>query len=150
MRVCILGLGYVGAVVSACLARNGHRVVGVDLNETKVATLNAGRSPIVEPQLEELIAAGVEEGRLHATTDVRQAVADSDVSMICVGTPSQADGSLDLQYTGKFLFQSLRYGTRRPRGCTRIDCIGRGIAKRLPAYGNKGARWRLWRRRIAG
>jgi GDP-mannose 6-dehydrogenase len=95
-RLSVFGLGYVGAVTSACLADLGVEVIGVDLTPLKVDTINAGRSPIVERGLDELIAAGVASGRLRATADAEAAVLDSDISMICVGTPSNANGSLDL------------------------------------------------------
>src|SRR4029079_10332047 len=95
-RLSVFGLGYVGAVTSACLADLGVEVVGVDLSALKVDTINAGRSPIVERGLDELIAAGVASGRLRATSDSEAAVLETDISMICVGTPSHANGSLDL------------------------------------------------------
>jgi GDP-mannose 6-dehydrogenase len=97
MNVSVFGLGYVGCVTAACLARNGHVVIGVDVNADKVALINAGRSPIVEAGLDELLARVVGAGRLRATTDVSAAVAAADVALICVGTPSrpQGDPSLD-------------------------------------------------------
>ena len=95
-RLSVFGLGYVGAVTSACLADLGVEVVGVDLSALKVDTINAGRSPIVERGLDELIAAGLASGRLRATSDSEAAVLETDISMICVGTPSHANGSLDL------------------------------------------------------
>lgn len=94
--VSIFGLGYVGSVSAACLAGNGFSVVGVDLNPVKVDAINAGRSPFVEEGLDELLARGVAENRIRATADVRDAIQSSDVSLICVGTPSRANGSLDL------------------------------------------------------
>ena len=98
MRVAVFGLGYVGCVTAACLSRAGHAVIGVDVNERKVELVGAGRSPVVEPGVEELISAGVARGTLRATTDGRRAVRESDVSVICVGTPSNGNGSLDLRY----------------------------------------------------
>ena len=98
MRVSVFGLGYVGCVSAASLAAEGHQVVGVDVNPDKVATVNAGRSPIVEPGLEEVLAGAVAAGRLRATTSTADAVSDSDVSLVCVGTPSHRNGSLDLTY----------------------------------------------------
>jgi GDP-mannose 6-dehydrogenase len=97
-RVSVFGLGYVGAVSVACLADHGHEVLGVDVNPDKVRAIGAGRSPIVEAGLEDLLARGVAAGRIRATTDTAQAVRDTDVSLICVGTPSQPNGSLDLSY----------------------------------------------------
>src|SRR5262245_51834618 len=98
MKVSVFGLGYVGTVSAASLASDGHTVVGVDINADKVAAVNAGRSPIVEPGLEELLAAGVANGHLRATTDAADAVRSSEASLLCVGTPSRRNGSLDLTY----------------------------------------------------
>jgi GDP-mannose 6-dehydrogenase len=98
MRVAVFGLGYVGCVSAASLAGDGHHVIGVDVNADKVDTVNAGRSPIVEPGLDELLSRNVVEGRLRATTETAAAVRDSDVSLLCVGTPSRRNGSLDLSY----------------------------------------------------
>jgi GDP-mannose 6-dehydrogenase len=98
MKISVFGLGYVGTVSAASLAADGHDVVGVDVNAGKVALVNAGRSPIVEPDLEDLLARSVTEGRLRATTDTEDAVQSSEVSLLCVGTPSQRNGSLDLTY----------------------------------------------------
>jgi GDP-mannose 6-dehydrogenase len=96
-RVAVFGLGYVGAVTAAALAASGHDVTGVDTNRLKVDMIAAGRSPVVEHGLGELIASGVAAGRLRATTDHAAAVASTDVTMICVGTPSRPNGSLDLR-----------------------------------------------------
>ncbi|HLL17028.1 MAG TPA: UDP-glucose/GDP-mannose dehydrogenase family protein [Pyrinomonadaceae bacterium] len=98
MRLSVFGLGYVGCVSAACFAREGHEVVGVDVNSTKVEIINGGKSPIVEAGISELIGEMVGAGRLRATTDSAEAVRDSEVSLICVGTPSHANGSLDLTY----------------------------------------------------
>jgi GDP-mannose 6-dehydrogenase len=94
-RVSVFGLGYVGAVTAACLAEIGHQVVGVDANPAKTETLKAGRAPVLEPGLDDLVAAGRKNGRLHATTDVAAAVNESEISFICVGTPSLRNGQLD-------------------------------------------------------
>ncbi|HEX2370463.1 MAG TPA: nucleotide sugar dehydrogenase, partial [Acidimicrobiia bacterium] len=96
--VAVFGLGYVGAVSAACLARDGHMVIGVDPNPLKVAMINEGRSPVVEPGLTGLVADMVAAGRLRATDDFRQAVAGSDVALICVGTPSRDTGDTDLSH----------------------------------------------------
>src|SRR5436190_12327134 len=98
MSISVFGLGYVGSVSAASFAADGHDVVGVDINQDKVAALNAGRSPIVEPGLDVLIAKGAADGRLRATTETEEAVASSEVSLLCVGTPSRRNGSLDLSY----------------------------------------------------
>ncbi|GAA1511687.1 UDP-glucose/GDP-mannose dehydrogenase family protein [Kribbella lupini] len=98
MKVAVFGLGYVGSVTAACLAANGHEVWGVDVDAAKVEPIAAGRSPVVEPGLNELVSAAVAAGRLHATTDPALALDRADVSLICVGTPSTASGSTDLTY----------------------------------------------------
>jgi GDP-mannose 6-dehydrogenase len=98
MKVSVFGLGYVGCVSAAAFADDGHEVVGVDVMPEKVAAVNAGRSPIVEPGLDELLQRGVSEGRLRATTSTEDAVMATDLSLICVGTPSRKNGSLDLTY----------------------------------------------------
>ena len=98
MRVSVFGLGYVGCVSAASLAADGHTVVGVDVNPDKVRTLDEGRSPIVEPGLDSLIADAKAAARLRATTSTADGVNASDVSLICVGTPSRKNGSLDLTY----------------------------------------------------
>ncbi|HET6979211.1 MAG TPA: UDP-glucose/GDP-mannose dehydrogenase family protein [Pyrinomonadaceae bacterium] len=98
LKISIFGLGYVGSVSAACFAATGHSVVGVDVNPTKVEIINSGKSPIVEAGLEPLIAEGVAAGNLKATTDVDAAAKDTDVSLVCVGTPSNANGSLDLRH----------------------------------------------------
>ena len=98
MRVSIFGLGYVGSVSAASFAFDGHDVVGVDVDAEKVRAINEGRSPIVEPDLPDLLRQGVEGGRLRATTDPAEAVQSTDLSLICVGTPSRPNGSLDLTY----------------------------------------------------
>src|SRR5207302_2441725 len=92
MRVSVFGLGYVGCVTAACLAKAGHQVIGVDINPDKVAMLGAGRSPIVEPGLGELLTEVVGRGRLSATTVSHEAVAQSDLAVICVGPPGPANG----------------------------------------------------------
>ncbi|MCA3269885.1 MAG: nucleotide sugar dehydrogenase [Alphaproteobacteria bacterium] len=94
MRISIFGLGYVGSVAAACLAEDGHTVVGVDLEAAKIEAINAGRSPIIEKDLDTLIEKNVKAGRLSATNDARSAVMNSDISFICVATPSQANGNL--------------------------------------------------------
>ena len=96
MRVSVFGLGYVGAVSCGCFANDGMSVIGVDVNPTKVEMMNLGRSPIVEERIGELLAAAVSAGRLRATTDVREAVLASDISVVSVGTPSSPAGKISL------------------------------------------------------
>ena len=98
MKISIFGLGYVGAVSAGCLSAEGHQVIGVDPNRVKVDLINRGQTPIIEKDIDRLIAEGRESGRLSATTDVAEAVKATDMSLICVGTPSQLNGSLDLSY----------------------------------------------------
>ena len=98
MRISVFGLGYVGTVTAACLARDGHRIVGVDVNEDKVSTLAAGRSPIVEPGLGDLLARASFRSELSATTDVGEAVRSTAASLISVGTPPQHNGAPDLAF----------------------------------------------------
>lgn len=98
MRVSVFGLGYVGCVSAACLARDGHEVIGVDVNPTKVDAINAGRSPVKEPGLDELTRHMVESARLRAQTSASRAIGDTDASLICVGTPSSPNGSLNSEF----------------------------------------------------
>jgi GDP-mannose 6-dehydrogenase len=98
MQLAIFGLGYVGAVSAACLAGEGHDVVGIDSNAGKAELINHGKSPVVEKDLAGMIAQAVAAGRLRATTDPRAAIGDSELALICVGTPSRGNGDLDLRY----------------------------------------------------
>lgn len=98
MKISIFGMGYVGVVSAACQAGDGHTVIGVDLSQSKIDLVNAGMAPIVENGLGALLATGVKEGLISATADALAAVLATDISFICVGTPSQSNGSLDLTY----------------------------------------------------
>jgi GDP-mannose 6-dehydrogenase len=98
LRISIFGLGYVGTVSAGCLAHDGHEVVGVDPVRTKVDLINAGQSPIIEADIAEIIASTVKLGRLRAIEDQDQAIRDTELSFVCVGTPSQTNGNLDLRY----------------------------------------------------
>jgi GDP-mannose 6-dehydrogenase len=95
-RVSVFGLGYVGAVTAACLAHKGHEVIGVDVNPLKIEMMESGQAPVLEPRLKELIEEGHRSAKLHATTETYSAVQESDISFICVGTPSLRNGCLDL------------------------------------------------------
>ncbi|MBA2492579.1 MAG: UDP-glucose/GDP-mannose dehydrogenase family protein [Gammaproteobacteria bacterium] len=98
MKISIFGLGYVGAVSAGCLAQDGHTVIGVDPYQPKVDLINRGQTPVIEKDIGEIISAAVREKRLWATVDVEEAINASEISLICVGTPSQLNGSLDLKY----------------------------------------------------
>lgn len=98
MKISIFGLGYVGTVSAGCLAQDGHEVIGVDPVRTKVDMINAGQCPIIEADIGEVISATVKNGRLRATDDHAEAIHQTELSFVCVGTPSQANGNLDLTY----------------------------------------------------
>jgi GDP-mannose 6-dehydrogenase len=95
MRISIFGLGYVGAVSLACLSRDGHEVIGVDIEPAKLELIKAGKTPVVEDGMVELMAQVAASGRVTVTSDAQRAVQDSEISLICVGTPSAANGSQD-------------------------------------------------------
>jgi GDP-mannose 6-dehydrogenase len=94
-KIAVFGMGYVGCVTAACLGRDGHTVVGVDVDPDKVAEVNAGQAPITEPGLADLVREQVAAGRLAATRDLDRAIRDTDIALVCVGTPSAADGSVN-------------------------------------------------------
>jgi GDP-mannose 6-dehydrogenase len=98
LKVTIFGLGYVGTVSAGCLVSSGHTVIGVDPVQTKVDMINNGQSPIIETEIGELIASAVAGGRLRATDEVALAIRETELSFVCVGTPSQPNGNLDLRY----------------------------------------------------
>lgn len=113
--ISVVGLGYVGAVSTACLASLGHRVIGVDLDQTKVDQIGRGQSPIHEDQLTETLTAGVEDGLISATDDLRQAVIDTDVTFVSVGTPTAADGGCDYNFI-KLASDAMAQGLRDKEG----------------------------------
>src|SRR5207247_9142258 len=94
MKVSVFGLGYVGSVSAASFAADGHQVIGVDVNVDKVATVNAGRSPIVEPGLDDLLRRSVAEGRLRATSETADAIAATGVALLCAGPARRRSGRL--------------------------------------------------------
>ncbi|MFW6116107.1 MAG: nucleotide sugar dehydrogenase [bacterium] len=98
MKISVFGLGYVGTVSAACFAQQGHHVIGVDINPEKVKIVSNGRSPIIEADLNDIVSQGVHTGHLVATTDAAEAVQATDLSLVCVGTPSHNNGSLDLTF----------------------------------------------------
>lgn len=98
MKISVMGLGYVGTVSAVCLARYGHTVIGVDSNPVKVDLINHGSTPIIEEGVDELLREAVSQGRLMATMDYRAALAETDLTFVCVGTPSQPNGNLDMKH----------------------------------------------------
>ncbi|WP_345900751.1 nucleotide sugar dehydrogenase, partial [Martelella sp. UBA3392] len=98
VRVSVFGIGYTGTVSAACLAEQGHQVVAVDIDPAKVASINTGRTPIVEERLDELVSTNHAAGRLSATTDIAEAILNTDVSIVCVGTPGEDTGAIGLSY----------------------------------------------------
>lgn len=98
MNLSIFGLGYVGAVTAACLANDGNAVIGVDIDQTKVDMINEGNTPVIEKDIGDLIGKAVRAGKLRATNNIAEAVISTELSFVCVGTPSQSNGNLDLKY----------------------------------------------------
>ncbi|HSK39736.1 MAG TPA: UDP-glucose 6-dehydrogenase, partial [Arenibaculum sp.] len=96
MKVVVFGLGYVGTTMTACMLQDGHDVVGIDISAAKVALVRGGRSPIVEPGVDRALAAGMDDGRLGADIDAAPYIPDADMAVVCVGTPSKRDGTLNL------------------------------------------------------
>src|SRR5438477_782267 len=120
MNVSVFGLGYVGCVTASCLARDGHSVIGMDVNDQKVEMINHAQSPIVEPGLGDLLTEVVESGRLSATACPREAIEASTIGMVCVGTPSRPNGQLDVEAlirAGKEIGAALR---DRPKAFTLV------------------------------
>ena len=105
MRICVFGLGYVGAVTAACLAARGHSVVGVDTNPDKTDWINKGESPIIETGLGELIKSGVKKGLITASTDHAQALINADLALVTVGTPTTPAGQPDLSFVRRVVRQ---------------------------------------------
>jgi len=116
MNISIFGLGYVGSVSAACLANDGHNIIGVDAIQTKVDLINHGKTPIIEEHIAELIEKAVQAGQLRATTNSSDAVINSELSFICVGTPSQLNGNLDFKYIRRVcekIGEALRHKSER-------------------------------------
>ncbi|MDN3513889.1 MAG: nucleotide sugar dehydrogenase [Candidatus Brocadia sp.] len=101
MKISIFGLGYVGTVSCGCLAKEGHEVIGVDISNTKVDIINAGKTPVIESEIGDIIKDAVEKGRLRATSNAEDAILNTDISFVSVGTPSQSNGNLELGYVEK-------------------------------------------------
>jgi GDP-mannose 6-dehydrogenase len=115
MKISVFGLGYVGVVCAACLADDGHSVLGVEPNPVKVDLVNSGRAPVIEHGLGHLVSTAVERGNLRATTDCVEAVLETDLALLCVGTPSRANGSLDLSYVQR-VSEEIGVALRRRNG----------------------------------
>src|SRR5579864_6852605 len=98
MKISVFGLGYVGTVTAGCLGADGHHVIAVDPVHSKVDAINRAQSPIIEQNLNEIIASTVHVGRFRATLSASEAIAESDLTLVCVGTPGQSNGNPDLQY----------------------------------------------------
>jgi len=109
MRINVFGLGYVGSVSAACFARDGHDVTGLDVNSTKVDMINAGQSPIIETGLGQVLAEAVKSGRLQARVNNVNTLDDAQLSIICVGTPSHENGSLNVEYIKRVMKQIGEY-----------------------------------------
>jgi GDP-mannose 6-dehydrogenase len=144
MRLSIFGLGYVGCVSAACFADKGHEVIGVDANQLKVDIINEGHSPIVEKGIEGLLKTAIQEKRLRATTDSLYAVHNSDISMVCVGTPCHHNGSLDLTYIkrvcqqiGEALESKSRYHIIAIRSTMLPGTIEQTVIPALEVYSGK-------------
>lgn len=117
MKLTVFGLGYIGTITSACMARSGHRIVGVDSASNKVEMLNAGISPIIEPGIQEMVSESVKSGRLRGTTDVDDALDGTEAVFICVGTPSNSEGEVELCYVRRVtaeLFGSKSFWQGKP------------------------------------
>ena len=136
MRIAILGLGYVGTTTAACLAKSGHHVLGIDINPEKVALIGAGRSPVVEPLVEELLTAGVADGRVRSALSIDGELDGLDMVIICVGTPSRADGKLDLSH----LLESTRQLGHAIRAAPRSRAAAPGLPQHHAAR-HHGAGW---------
>lgn len=116
MKIAILGLGYVGITAAACLASQGHDVIGIDPNATKVEAVLDGRSPVTEPGVGDLIAAARAEGRITATTGLTPEIAECELVIVCVGTPSAADGSHNMTYIAEVSRQLAELAKAHPQG----------------------------------
>ena len=115
MKIAIFGLGYVGLTAAGCLTSQGHHVLGVDVDPRKIEQIESGRSPITEPGLEDLLAEAVRKGLLEVTTDLGNRLADRDMAIVCVGTPSAPDGSHDMGFIAE-VSRQIALGVRRDRG----------------------------------
>ena len=125
MKLIVLGLGYVGSTMAACLTRAGHQVVGIDKSPGKVAAVAAGRSPVREPEVEPLLAAAVRRGVLSSAGDIGDHVLDAALAVICVGTPAGPDGLLDTSHVRAVAEELGTAVRRRPAGAPPLLCVVR-------------------------
>lgn len=146
MNICIVGLGYVGCVSAACFAEMGHQVIGVDINQSKVRLINRGISPIIEDHISELIKNQVIAGRLSAVQNLAKAIMESQIIFVCVGTPSNPDGSLDFSYVervcieiGTFLKNKREYTSVVLRSTVLPGIVENIALPRLEEYSGKKA-----------
>jgi GDP-mannose 6-dehydrogenase len=143
MKISVFGLGYVGCVSAASLARGGHEVIGCDVSAQKVSIINSGESPIVEPGLGEALAQAVQSGNLRATMDAAEAIDASDAAILCVGTPGGSNGKLDasaLRAVGRQIGRALRPNEERPFTVVLRSTVLPGTCERvlLPALEEGG------------
>jgi GDP-mannose 6-dehydrogenase len=125
MKILVLGLGYVGSTMTACLAKGDHAVVGIDKSASKVAAVAEGRSPVREPGVAELLKASLDRGLLSTATGIGDHVLDADVAMVCVGTPARADGSLETSFVGAVAEELGTALRRRPAEAAPLLCVFR-------------------------
>lgn len=140
-QIAVLGLGYVGCVTAACLAEIGHRVTGVDRDAFKVESVRAGRSPFFEPGLEEIVERNVASGRLSASVSLADALADADIALVCVGTPSERNGNLALEQLRRVSEEigALLPGRGRPLVVAVRSTVYPGTCEEIVAPAMKGA-----------
>ena len=115
MKIVIFGLGYVGFTAACCIASQGHTVIGVDVSKRKVDAINAGKTPIIEPQVAEMLQTGLAQGLIEARTEIGDALEGADLGIVCVGTPSAADGSHNMGYVADVTRQIAQALAKRPR-----------------------------------
>ena len=115
MKIVIFGLGYVGFTAACCIASQGHTVIGVDVSKRKVDAINAGKTPIIEPQVAEMLQTGLAQGLIEARTEIGDALEGADLGIVCVGTPSAADGSHNMGYVADVTRQIAKALAKRPR-----------------------------------
>lgn len=144
MKISVFGLGYVGCVTSACIANSDYSVIGVDINKLKVQMINDKKSPIIEPGLELFIKDSIEKNKFRASVDIEDAILNSDISFICVGTPSKENGNIDLKAVirvikdiGKVLLKKKKYHLIVIRSTVLPGTIGKIIIPTLVKISKK-------------